>query len=38
MFKVLYDTLVEREANPTIFVATKDSQAYPKYVIMFKKN
>lgn len=35
--QILYDTLVENVQNPTIFVAMKDSQAYPKYLIVFKK-
>jgi len=35
---LLYDTLVERESNPTIFVAVKDAQAYPDYLVSFKKN
>ncbi len=35
---LLYDTLVENEANPTIFVAVKDAQAYPDYLVSFKKN
>ena len=34
----LYDTLVDDVAKPTIFVAMKDSQAYPKYWITFKLN
>ena len=33
---VAYDTLVDNTANPTIFVAMRDSQAYPNYLIQFK--
>ena len=36
--EVLYDTLVDNTDNPTIFVATKDFQAYPNYWIQFKVN
>ena len=32
----LFDTLVERKDNPTIFVAMTDAQAYPEYLITFK--
>ena len=32
----LYDTLVDNVGSPTIFVAMKDSQAYPRYWITFK--
>ncbi len=38
VFQVLYDTLVNRDDSPTIFVAMKDSQAYPKYWITFTKD
>lgn len=31
-----YDTLVEKEDNPTIFVAMSDAQAYPEYLVTFK--
>ena len=34
--QVCYDTLVDDVNNPTIFVAMKDSQAYPTYWITFK--
>ena len=34
--KDVFDTLVDKEQNPTIFVAMKDSQAYPEYLIKFK--
>ena len=33
-----YDTLVEKKENPTIFVALTDAQAYPEYLLTFKKN
>ena len=33
----LYDTLVDDEKNPTIFVAMTDGQAYPNYLIIFKE-
>ena len=33
---IAYDTLVDDTSNPTIFVAMRDSQAYPKYLIQFK--
>ena len=33
---ILYDSLVDRTQNPTIFVAMTDSQAYPEYLITFK--
>ena len=32
-----YDTLVDDESNPTIYVAMKDGQAYPEYVITYTK-
>ena len=34
---ILYESLVNNMDNPTIFVATKDEQAYPEYLIVFKK-
>ena len=34
---LLYDTLVENDSNPTIFVAVKDAQAYPEYLVSFVK-
>ena len=34
---LLYDTLVETQNNPTIFVAVKDAQAYPEYLVSFIK-
>ena len=33
---ILYDSLVDNMSNPTIFVAAKDEQAYPQYLIVFK--
>lgn len=33
---LLYDSLVDNTANPTIFVAMTDCQAYPKYLVTFK--
>ena len=33
---IAYDTLVDNTSSPTIFVAMRDSQAYPKYLIQFK--
>ena len=33
---LLYDSLVNNTANPSIFVAMTDCQAYPKYLITFK--
>ena len=35
--KEVYDTLCDNEAAPTIFVAMTDAQAYPEYLIAFKK-
>ena len=32
----VFDTLVEKKDNPTIFVAMTDAQAYPEYLITFK--
>ena len=34
--KDVFDSLVEDEKNPTIFVALTDAQAYPEYLITFK--
>ena len=33
----VYDTLCSSEADPKIFVAMTDAQAYPEYLITFKK-
>lgn len=33
---VTYDTLVDDETNPTIYVAMTDGQAYPRYWITIK--
>ncbi len=35
--KEVYDSLVDNIDTPTIFVAMTDAQAYPEYVITFKK-
>jgi len=35
---ILYNSLVNDENNPSIFVAVKDAQAYPQYLIVFKMN
>ena len=32
----VFDTLVENETTPTIFVAMSDGQAYPEYLVTFK--
>ena len=32
----VFDTLVNKKDNPTIFVAMTDAQAYPEYLITFK--
>ena len=32
---LLFDTLVDNPANPTIYVAMSDSQAYPEYLVTF---
>ena len=32
----VFDTLVENQDNPTIFVALTDAQAYPEYLLTFK--
>lgn len=34
--KDVFDSLVDNIQDPTIFVATTDSQAYPEYLITFK--
>ena len=34
---ILYDSLVNNESSPTIFVAVKDSQAYPQYLVVCKR-
>ena len=34
--ELLYDSTVNDVANPAIFVAYKDDQAYPEYSISFK--
>jgi poly [ADP-ribose] polymerase 10/14/15 len=33
---VLYDSVVDNEANPTLFVIFYDYQAYPEYLITFR--
>ena len=33
----LYDSLVDNEHTPTIFVAVNDYQAYPQYLVVCKK-
>ncbi len=33
----VFDTLVDHVKSPTIFVAMSDAQAYPEYLITFKK-
>ncbi len=33
----VFDTLVDNVKSPTIFVALTDAQAYPEYLITFKK-
>lgn len=34
---LLHDTLVDDVTNPSIYVAMTDAQAYPEYLITFKK-
>ena len=34
--KDVFDTLVDNETAPTIFVAMTDAQVYPEYLITFK--
>ena len=34
--EILFDSLVNREENPTIFVVFNDFHVYPKYLISFK--
>jgi len=34
--EILYDSVVNREENPTIFVVFNDFHVYPKYLITFK--
>lgn len=34
---MLFDTLVDNTANPNIFVTMSDSQAYPEYLITFRR-
>ena len=33
---ILYDSLVDNENSPTIFVAINDNQAYPQYLVVCK--
>jgi len=33
---ILFDSLVDNTTDPNIFVAVKDGQAYPQYLIVFK--
>ena len=33
---LLFDTLVNDTAKPTIYVTMSDSQAYPKYLVTFR--
>ena len=33
---ILYDSLVNNENSPTIFVVVKDNQAYPQYLVVCK--
>jgi len=35
--EILYDSVVNREENPTIFVVFNDFHVYPKYLITFKR-
>ena len=34
---ILYDSVVDDTTNPSIFVTFQDCQAYPEYLIIFKK-
>ena len=34
--EILYDSVVSREENPSIFVVFNDFHVYPKYLITFK--
>ena len=34
---LLFDTLVDDPVKPTIYVAMSDSQAYPEYLITFRR-
>jgi len=34
----LYDSVVNKPSDPTIFVVFKDSSVYPSYLISFKRN
>ena len=33
---ILYESLVDNELSPTIFVVVKDNQAYPQYLVVCK--
>ena len=35
---LLYDTTVNNAKNPTVFVAYHDDQAYPEYILTFRRN
>ena len=35
--EILYDSVVNRKENPTIFVVFNDFHVYPKYLITFKE-
>lgn len=35
--EILFDSLVNKEEDPTIFVVFNDFHVYPKYLISFKK-
>ena len=35
MPEVLYDSVVDNEINPSIFVVFRDNQCYPEYLITF---
>ena len=35
---VLFDSTVDNQASPSIFVVYGDSQCYPAYLIKYKKN